>query len=45
VRGWDGWHRHVTFALLAHAFLEVLRAEDSGKQPKKRGETPPNSFR
>jgi SRSO17 transposase len=45
VRGWDGWHRHVTFALLAHAFLEVLRAEDSGKQPKKRGETPPSSSR
>jgi len=27
VRGWDGWHRHITLSLLAHAFLEVLRAE------------------
>ena len=26
VRSWDGWHRHMTLALLAHAFLEVLRA-------------------
>ncbi len=26
VRSWDGWHRHITLALLAHAFLEVLRA-------------------
>lgn len=26
VRGWDGWHRHITLALLAHAFLESLRA-------------------
>ena len=26
VRRWDGWHRHVTLCLLAHAFLEVRRA-------------------
>lgn len=26
VRRWDGWHRHVTLCLLAHAFLEVTRA-------------------
>ena len=25
VRRWDAWHRHVTFALLAHAYLEVTR--------------------
>lgn len=25
VRSWDGWHRHVTLSLLAHAFLEALR--------------------
>jgi SRSO17 transposase len=25
VRGWDAWHRHITLALLAHAYLEVTR--------------------
>jgi SRSO17 transposase len=27
VRRWDGWYRHVTLCLLAHAFLAVTRAE------------------
>ena len=27
VRHWDGWHRHVTLCLLAHAYLEVTRAD------------------
>jgi SRSO17 transposase len=26
VRRWDGWHRHVTLALLAHAALVAARA-------------------
>ncbi|MDP9485907.1 MAG: IS701 family transposase [Actinomycetota bacterium] len=26
VRRWDGWHRHVTLSLLAHAYLAVLRS-------------------
>jgi SRSO17 transposase len=26
VRSWTGWHRHVTLACLAHAFLTILRA-------------------
>lgn len=26
VRSWTGWHRHVTLACLAHAFLTVVRA-------------------
>jgi SRSO17 transposase len=26
VRRWDGWHRHITLCLLAHAYLEVTRA-------------------
>jgi len=26
VRSWDGWHRHITLACLAHAFLTVVRA-------------------
>jgi SRSO17 transposase len=30
VRKWDGWHRHITLCLLAHAYLAVVRsvAED-----------------
>jgi SRSO17 transposase len=28
VRRWEGWHRHVTLCLLAHAFLEVTRAAE-----------------
>ncbi|MDB4932571.1 MAG: isftu1 [Myxococcaceae bacterium] len=27
VRSWPGWHRHITLALWAHAFLTVQRAE------------------
>ncbi len=26
VRSWTGWHRHITLACLAHAFLSVMRA-------------------
>ncbi len=26
VRKWDGWYRHITLALLAHAFLAATRA-------------------
>jgi SRSO17 transposase len=26
VRKWDGWHRHITLCLLAHAYLVVLRS-------------------
>lgn len=26
VRKWTAWYRHVTFALLAHVFLTVMRA-------------------
>lgn len=36
VRKWEGWHRHLTLSLLAHAYLAVLRCaaetdEDSAK--------------
>lgn len=27
VRRWDAWHRHMTLAMLAHAFLAVMRAQ------------------
>jgi SRSO17 transposase len=32
VRSWAGWHRHVTLALVAHAFLEVTRAAEAAPQ-------------
>jgi SRSO17 transposase len=35
VRSWDGWHRHITLSLFAHAFLEVLRAEAQRNLPQK----------
>jgi SRSO17 transposase len=38
VRSWIGWHRHITLALFAHAFLEVVRAaEAAGAPPKSAG--------
>jgi SRSO17 transposase len=30
VRSWHGWYRHITLALLAHAYLTVLRAHAVG---------------
>ena len=27
VRKWDGWHRHITLAMLAHACLAVVRRQ------------------
>lgn len=42
VRSWTGWYRHITLAMLAHAYLTVMRAkaaeEDTWAQ-KKRGQT------
>lgn len=26
VRKWEGWHKHVTLTLLAHAYLVVVRS-------------------
>ena len=39
VRSWTGWHRHVTLACLAHAFLAVVRAHghDPLAEPQKGG--------
>lgn len=31
VRKWDAWYRHITLALLAHAFLTVMRAQEREK--------------
>jgi SRSO17 transposase len=38
VRSWHGWHRHMTLALWAHAFLTVMRAQQ-GEPAAKRGES------
>lgn len=37
VRRWNSWHRHITLALLAHAFLAVVRAvaHEEGEFPQK----------
>jgi SRSO17 transposase len=36
VRSWDGWYRHITLALFAHALLAALRAAGRGtKSPEK----------
>ena len=35
VRKWPGWYRHITLALLAHAFLAVTRAKASTGEPAK----------
>ena len=29
VRRWDGWYRHITLAMLAHAYLAVVRNQAS----------------
>ena len=45
VRSWTGWHRHITLACLAHAFLTVVRAH--GRDPlaeAKKGDRPRTSL-
>lgn len=41
VRKWPAWYRHITLALLAHAFLEVTRRQGNAEE---KGGLPP-SFR
>jgi len=49
VRSWDGWYRHITLAMMAHAYLTALRARATKPAQKKRarGESlrPKNSSR
>ena len=33
VRSWQGWYRHITLCMLAHAFLIVLRAHSQAQLP------------
>ena len=30
-RRWDGWYRHITLAMLAHAYLAVVRHQASSQ--------------
>ena len=39
VRGWVPWHRFITLAMLAHAFLAVTRADAPDAAQEKRGTT------
>jgi hypothetical protein len=36
VRSWSGWYRHITLALLAHAYLTVVRAQTQSAEPRKK---------
>jgi SRSO17 transposase len=44
VRSWKGWHRHVTLAMLAHAYLAVVRQTAIGgigdRRPRRRAAAP-----
>jgi SRSO17 transposase len=33
VRSWQGWYRHITLCMLAHAFLVVLRTQSQTQMP------------
>jgi len=46
VRSWTGWHRHITLAMLALAFLTVLRkAAIGGRGQPRSGRRPPSPDR
>ena len=34
VRRWDGWYRHITLAMLAHAYLAVVRQQTMEQEEK-----------
>jgi SRSO17 transposase len=44
VRSWTGWHRHITLAMLAHAYLAVVRQTAIGgignRRPRGRASAP-----
>ena len=39
VRKWEGWYRHITLAMLAHAYLAVVRQQASTCFNDKKGES------
>jgi len=42
IRSWHGWHRHVTLAMLALAFLASMRVKLNAAAPQKRGQRSPD---
>jgi SRSO17 transposase len=40
VRKWEGWYRHITLAMLAHAYLAVVRLQANTGPESKKGEMP-----
>ena len=36
VRSWDGWYRHITLSMLAHAYLTVVRAHGDDQKKMRR---------
>ena len=41
VRSWTGWHRHITLAMLAHAYLAVIRRAAGGEKRRARSQSRP----
>jgi SRSO17 transposase len=41
VRSWTGWHRHITLAMLAHAYLAVIRCAAGGEKRRGRSHSRP----
>jgi SRSO17 transposase len=41
VRSWTGWHRHITLAMLAHAYLAVIRRAAGGEKRRGRSQSRP----
>ena len=39
VRKWEGWYRHITLAMLAHAYLAVVRQQANTCFNGKKGES------
>jgi SRSO17 transposase len=44
VRKWDGWHRHITLCLLAHAYLAVVRSVAEDEEDAAKGGTSTRAF-
>jgi SRSO17 transposase len=45
VRSWQGWYRHITLCMLAHAFLVVLRAQSQTQVPDEQEEGEKNLWK
>ncbi len=44
VRGWNGWHHHITLSLLALWFLTLERRRLGGKNPRHHGSANPSAL-